>query len=282
MGVTMKIVLNKQKLQDVIASFAEITRTNICFFDAELNVLVALPQKMQPFCRRIREAEGKSKQCLLSDETHCKQVKKLKKPVTYTCHAGLTETMLPVIYDGKMIGYIIFGQYLRAENAASGKAALRNFCEKNALDYEALLEDYRKLPVLSADQVKASVAMMELCIKYLYSENVIKTDGASVTYKIIEYLSENFKQDISIEELCKKFYISTKMLYRVFKSQTGTTVFGYITAKRVKAAEELLIVSDRSISEIAADVGYSDYNYFIKVFKKSTGLTPLKYRKLHS
>lgn len=278
----MKIVLNKQKLQDVIASFAEITRTNICFFDADMNVLAALPQKMQPFCRRIREAESKWKQCLLSDETHCSQVKKFKKPVTYTCHAGLTETMLPVIYDEKLIGYIIFGQYLRAENEASGKAALRNFCEKNALDYEALLEDYRKLPVLSADQVKASVAMTELCIKYLYNENVIKTDGASAAYQIMEYLNENFRQDISIEKLCKKFYISTKTLYRILKNQTGTTVFGYITAKRVKAAEELFIVSDKSVSEIAADVGYSDYNYFIKVFKKSTGFTPLQYRKLHS
>lgn len=278
----MKIVLDKQKLQDVITSFAEITSTNICFFDADMNVLAALPQKMQPFCQKIREAEGKLKQCLLSDETHGRQVKKLKKPVTYTCHAGLTETMLPVIYNDEIIGYIIFGQYLSAENEVYGKAALRSFCEKNALDYEKLLEDYRKLPVLSPEQVKASVAMMELCIKYLYGENVIKTDGTSATYKIIEYLNENFRQDVSVEEICKKFFISTKMLYRILKNQTGTTVFGYITAKRMKAAEELLIVSDKSVSEIAAEVGYPDYNYFIKVFKKSTGLTPLKYRKKHS
>ena len=214
----MKIVLDTQKLKEVITSFAEITRTNICFFDADMNVLAALPQKMQPFCRRIREAEGKLKLCLLSDETHRRQVKKLKKPVTYTCHAGLTETMLPVIYDEEIIGYIIFGQYRGAGNEDASKAALAAFCNKNALDHETLLAEYEKLPRLSPEQVKASVAMMELCIKYL----------------------------------------------------------------RVKAAEELLIVSDKPVSEIAADVGYSDYNYFIKVFKKATGVTPLKYRKQNS
>lgn len=278
----MKIVLDTQKLQEVITSFAEITRTNICFFDADMNVLAALPQKMQPFCRRIREAEGKLKLCLLSDETHRRQVKKLKKPVTYTCHAGLTETMLPVIYDEEIIGYIIFGQYRGAGNEDASKAALAAFCNKNALDYETLLAEYEKLPRLSPEQVKASVAMMELCIKYLCGENVIKADGTSAAYKIIEYLNENFRQDVSVEELCEKFFISTKMLYRIVKRETGTTVFGYVTAKRVKAAEELLIVSDKPVSEIAADVGYSDYNYFIKVFKKATGVTPLKYRKQNS
>lgn len=278
----MKIVLDTQKLQDVITSFAEITRTNICFFDADMNVLAELPKKMQSFCRRLREAEGKLKHCLLSDETHRRQVKKLKKPVTYTCHAGLTETMLPVIYDEKIIGYIIFGQYRGTGNEETSKAALKSFCIKHSLDYDDLLADYEKLPRLFPEQVKSSIAMMELCIKYLCSENVIKADGTSAAYKIIEYLNENFRQDITVEELCEKFFLSTKMLYRIVKRETGTTIFGYITAKRIKAAEELLIVSDKPISVIAADVGYSDYNYFIKVFKKATGVTPLKYRKQNS
>ncbi len=277
----MKIVLDKQKLQDVIESFAEITRTNICFFDAEMNVLASLPQKMQPFCQRIREAEGQLRQCLLSDETHCRQVKKLKKPITYTCHAGITETMLPVIYDEEILGYVIFGQY-RGENEALVLSELKSFCEKHSLDYEEMLAEYEKLPKLSREQIKASVSMTELCIKYLCLENVIKIDGTSAARKIIDYLNENFRQDVSVGELCKKFFISTKMLYRIVKDQTGTTVFGYLTKKRVKAAEELLIVSDKPVSEIAAEVGYSDYNYFIKVFKKETGVTPLKYRKQNS
>ena len=275
----MKIVLDKQKLQEVITSFAEITRTNICFFDAEMNVLAELPQKMQPFCKRIRAAEGKLRQCLLSDETHRKTVKKLKKPLTYTCHAGITETMLPVIYDNEIAGYIIFGQYRRPENEAEAKTKLEVFCKNSGLSYPDMLAEYEKLPELSEDNVRAAVSMMELCIKYLCLENVIKIDGTSAAYKITKYLAENYRQDVSVEELCKKFFIGTKMLYRLVKEQTGMTVFGYVAAKRVKEAEELLLSSDKSVSEIATEVGYSDYNYFIKVFKKATGVTPLKYRK---
>ena len=57
------------------------------------------------------------------------------------------------------------------------------------------------------------------------------------------------------------------------------TVNGYVTGLRMQKARELLESTDVSVTEVASETGYYDYNYFIRVFRKSFGISPLQYRK---
>ena len=99
--------------------------------------------------------------------------------------------------------------------------------------------------------------------------------------EIIKYLENNFHKDIQISEIAEKFNINSQYLSRFFKEQTGTTLVSYLNDLRINKAKQLL-KSDKStkISNIAVSVGFNSINHFIKVFRKSEGISPSIYREI--
>lgn len=104
------------------------------------------------------------------------------------------------------------------------------------------------------------------------------TQYSPVIRDILTYLSTNYTRDITLQKLADNNHISMEHLSRQFKKELGVTLTAYIGDLRTKKAAELLKDSLLSISEIAMYVGYSDSNYFVKVFKKRYGMTPSAYR----
>jgi len=100
-----------------------------------------------------------------------------------------------------------------------------------------------------------------------------------IVKKVQEHIKENFMDDILLGSLAKKFNISMGYLSALIKKETGRTYTELITQKRINLAKELLRDPNLSVSEIVQRVGYNDYFYFNKLFKKYVGVTPSKYRK---
>jgi transcriptional regulator GlxA family with amidase domain len=82
----------------------------------------------------------------------------------------------------------------------------------------------------------------------------------------------------NIEELAKKMGITERALQNGFRLKTGVTVLQYVQQLRMDKAKTLLVRSDLPISDIGLEVGYSDSSFFIRIFKKSTGVAPGRYR----
>jgi AraC-like DNA-binding protein len=97
--------------------------------------------------------------------------------------------------------------------------------------------------------------------------------------KSIRYIHENYTQSIKIEDLAKIEAICLTLFNRKFKAETGTTPSKYIINLRMRMAIELLETSSLSIKEISAMVGYSNFNFFTRIFKSFTGKSPTQYRK---
>jgi two-component system response regulator YesN len=104
-----------------------------------------------------------------------------------------------------------------------------------------------------------------------------KWDG--VTLKIINFLEENFDRDISLEDVAKEVNMSYHYFSKFFKERVGENFIDYLTNLRIKKAMELLKDSALSIKEVSYKVGYSDPNYFSKIFKKVTGVTPTEFKE---
>lgn len=94
------------------------------------------------------------------------------------------------------------------------------------------------------------------------------------------YLRKNLYTDISLDIIADVVGMSPQHLSRIFKVKYGKTIGEYITDHRMYYAKYLLSGSDNSIKEISSKTGYSDQNYFTRVFKKHTGYTPSRYKEL--
>ncbi len=94
-----------------------------------------------------------------------------------------------------------------------------------------------------------------------------------------EYIVENFDKDISLAELSGKFFMNPYYLSQLFKEKTGDTYLNYLMKLRINRAKELLEKTDLKVYEVCERVGYSDTNYFSKLFEKFAGCRPSEFKK---
>lgn len=112
---------------------------------------------------------------------------------------------------------------------------------------------------------------------YSFCNNPEKGDIINIA-KSISYMEHHYTEDITIEELAKISHYSKRHFMRIFHETYHTTPLNYIVSLRIQHACSLLKESRLSISNIALQCGFSDSNYFSRIFKKKTGLTPKQYR----
>ena len=100
-----------------------------------------------------------------------------------------------------------------------------------------------------------------------------------LTEDVIAYVSDHYMEDISLDDLSGRFFVSRAYLTRSFRAVTGVTLVQYLTVVRIRNACRLLKETDDSVTEIARSCGFSGGTYFENVFKRLRGMTPRQYRK---
>ena len=97
----------------------------------------------------------------------------------------------------------------------------------------------------------------------------------------LSYLELNIDKDIQVETLAKIAHMSTRSFLRAFHQATGSSPIAWIIEQRIQRAAQLLQRTDKSITDIAFEVGFNDGNYFTRQFTKRVGLSPRRYRTTH-
>ena len=92
------------------------------------------------------------------------------------------------------------------------------------------------------------------------------------------WLEHHYMQDVSLDQAAEAMGMSSFYFSRFFRTSYNQTFLEYLTAYRIDRAVELLQQTDIPVREIAVRVGYTDANYFTKVFKRHLGVTPTEYR----
>ncbi len=111
------------------------------------------------------------------------------------------------------------------------------------------------------------------------SESPLNAASDPLVLKMALFINENYQQDITLETLCKHFFLSKATICKRFKNVIRCSVMEYLFRVRVNKAKSLLSTTEKSIEEISFLCGFSSANYFSLVFKKEIGLSPLNYRK---
>lgn len=131
--------------------------------------------------------------------------------------------------------------------------------------------------IASASQVLQAVA------SYLCMERMVTLRKEKLPIQIDEYITEHFTEKLDAAVLCEHFHIGRTYLYEIAKQNYGVGVAEYIRTLRIEKAKQLLTEQpDLHISEVAFSCGFSDYNYFMTVFKRVAGMSPRQYQNSRS
>lgn len=106
----MLVHFDYDAIKKILLDFHTLTNASICVFNSNYEPILAYPETTPKLCQLIKSTKQGNVMCIQSDIEGCKKAKKSLCPVTYKCHAGLMDTVTPIICNDIIIGYIMFGQ----------------------------------------------------------------------------------------------------------------------------------------------------------------------------
>lgn len=97
--------------------------------------------------------------------------------------------------------------------------------------------------------------------------------------EIIDYINQNITIPLTLKNISKHVHLSNVYTSQLFKAEVGTTITDFINECKMKVAKDMLWSVDTDLKTLAESIGYQDYGYFSRVFKKQFGYSPNEYRK---
>lgn len=163
----------------------------------------------------------------------------------------------------------------------SFKPAVNGYLPKSLRsDTVAVLESVRKAFASVSDQKNEKCTALFWYLYYQLIETATNNEHPHVKH-IKQYIAEHLTEELTLTEIAEAVHLVPHYCCAVFSKQSGQSLFDFITSQRIEMAKGLIRTTNAPLTEISADCGFSDYNYFSRVFKKLTGIPPLKYRKFN-
>lgn len=138
--------------------------------------------------------------------------------------------------------------------------------------------NYRLNDIYSAEAIKANIIRLFIILLRENEDMMVPAKTDSFSSKVIDFIINNYSNDVSLESAAREFYVTPSQLLRTFKKETKFTFWEYLLLYRIEKAKELLHTTNKSVKEISHLCGFKDPNYFSTCFKKHTGYTPKAFR----
>ena len=139
---------------------------------------------------------------------------------------------------------------------------------------------YSRLPILKAAQHQACANILQCLATYAWYDNYISVLNEPLSSRVKGYIVKNLDKPLSLVDVANEFHIGKTTLCNSIKKDFHITVNDLIRSLRIDKAKQLLLSEGLPIYAVAEQVGIEDYNYFTKIFKEETGITPSVFRKL--
>lgn len=270
--------LNQEMLLDLMKNFYVLTNMKIALFDFLGNEILSYPQEHCAFCSLIRSSEAGECFCQKSNQKSFERCQKTQKLEVYRCHAGLIESTAPLIDQGQVIGYIMFGQITDIADQNALSSMLTDTIKKLHLHHTGYDAGIYKIPAKSQEQIKAASKILEACTFYVLLNDLIRARRNTFVQNLNSFLLAHIQEDLSVDRLTKEFHLSKNKLYDSCNRFLSVGIAEHIRKLRMEEAKRLLKETDLPVYVISDKVGFHDYNYFCRIFKRMTGISAKKYR----
>ncbi len=275
----MNVLFDNNKLLRLLANLYTLTGIRANVFDLSGRDL-CLDAQGTPFCHLLQATPGGHARCVECDRRAISNCGNRESAYFYRCHAGICEAVLPIRSNGRPLAYLLFGQFLdSAPREAQWERSLKNLGWYPG-SMEELHAAFDNLRQCTDQEVQAYLEILKALQSYIYLSGMICAAEYTNQQKLELYLDQHYMEKLSLASISQDLNIGRTKLCALAKSMSGGhTLSDLISQRRIQAAKALLLQSNAPISAVGDAVGISDYNYFSKVFRAATGMTPSAFRK---
>jgi len=262
-----------QKLEQMQRDFHYVTGVSITPFYADGTPITTTYTAMGEYCTFVNLTETGRFFCEKSNRILMKKCRESKQIERHICAWGLCDIAIPLLHREEIIGYLLIGQ-IRTSDTLPENAHLSN---RDPLKIE---EYYYKIPLFDERMIESVISIGSIMTKYIIFENIIKAFPRKNTDIIADYIEDHLSEPLHVKTISQNTHISVSGIYKSMKNTYGKTLGEYILHLRMSRAEALLKEENLSMEKVAEMVGYSDPAYFSRCFKKTHGISPMKFKKL--
>jgi AraC-like DNA-binding protein len=163
-----------------------------------------------------------------------------------------------------------------------------NFFSDEQIDLPFLIENgitnEIRLLLSACDEIQKSVLEFSKPLEHTLGallSVLISNFNANMMPPVVQniklYIAQHIHEPLTLEEITNNTFFSTVHCSSVFKRETGQSIIDYVLDEKMKLAKRY-IFENTPLRQVAEAVGFSDYNYFSRMFKKRTGVTPMQYK----
>ena len=143
-----------------------------------------------------------------------------------------------------------------------------------------LISAFDKINVRSYLDHKEENEHLLACLLLVLENRIRSRSIHPLVRTIMKYVHEHLSERITLEDIGRETFFSPIYCDALFKKETGRSIIDYVIEKRIDEAKRLLLGEEIPLAVIAEQLGFRDYNYFSRAFKKRCGYTPSAYRRL--
>lgn len=280
-------------VENIIEAVARLSGTGVCIYDlknafsngCEGPIKRDLKGHYCAFCQMVRNLPGGRELCIQSDVVDAvRHSQEYTQPFFHTCHAGITELVVPIIYKDKVAATVFIGQ-CRIEGETRFETVVSKL-QSSGGTRQLLAQYFDSLPLVNRSTLLAAGTLTDLSFRYFMQnegksalDEYFKADREDYVTRGTKFIEDHYIEGIAAKDVIDYVHLNPSYYARLFKKYTGKSVTDYIHCVRVERAKSLLIKTNISINSIALNVGYCDQNYFTRMFSRHEGVSPCEFRR---
>jgi AraC-like DNA-binding protein len=273
----IEIVL-QDDVQAILDSFAYCFSIRILFYspDTEFWKFGAGESKDSLYCRLIMGDRAGERLCIELDKTKLEEAARERKMISYRCHAGLMESIMPIYAEKHLLGYVMIGQF--RTDASIPEGVIRDLA--GTYDVEVLHAAYKELPLIPETRLSNVLHLFSTLVNYIVSQHLVTARLNAIVEEILDYVSTHIDQPITLEEASERVHRSATTITHLFKKSLGKSFKQAVIDMKLERAEEYMRTRRGiTVQEVARMVGYDDAYHFSNLFQKHRRCRPTTYLK---
>ncbi len=251
--------------------FSECFGIRIVFYDAQKQLFKSgLDQPDCTYCQLIQQLYG-PEPCMLDNECGRVDASKSGELTTYQCHAGLIESILPILEDSCLLGYAMIGQ-IRSTKQMPAQVA-RDW--KSHYNSDQLRKAFLSKEYTTQKRLDSILSLFSIFADFIIKNHLVKLNVDSYLMHVLEYMREHIHEPFTLQNVAQRFECSPFTISHAFTRQLGQSFKQVQIEMKLTAAEELMrTVPDITVTKTAEELGYEDPLYFSRLYRKHRGFPP--------